>query len=311
MPKITKEAKSKKDEISKIANSTKTPSKVKSKLPSKSATNKTTTQKGNINEATSKSTTKNVKSRSSIKVKNINKKVTTKTIKKEVAKDSKISKVHATRLPRKVKTAFPENFSAMEYYDLPIKYSKTTVKLLAQTPNTLFVYWDISDDDRKMYINHYGEHFFEVTKPVLIVHNDSINYSFEIDINDFANCWYLNVNDSKCKYRIELGRRPIYNDYTNSISTTHIDTDYIYISSSNEIEAPNDHILFNPEQKMVYFKDVKTNEMSSKTINLSYMRNMGKVYNIYDMYKQIYNNEFIEEFDLSNPSSSNPTSIFK
>ena len=44
--------------------------------------------------------------------------------------------------------------------------------------------------------NQYGDNFFETTKPVLIVHNDSLNYSFEVEINDFANSWYLHVNDS-------------------------------------------------------------------------------------------------------------------
>ena len=38
----------------------------------------------------------------------------------------------------------------VEYYDLPYRYNQTVVKVLAQTPNTLFVYWDISDDDRNL-----------------------------------------------------------------------------------------------------------------------------------------------------------------
>ena len=49
---------------------------------------------------------------------------------------------------------------------------------------------------------------FSKTKPVLIIHNETMNYSFEIEINDFANSWYLHVNDADCKYVIELGRRP-------------------------------------------------------------------------------------------------------
>lgn len=149
----------------------------------------------------------------------------------------------------------------------------------------------------------YGEHFFENTRPVLIVHNDTIGYSFEVEINDFANSWYLNVADSKCDYRIELGRRPI-------TKTQEIYDDYIYVSTSNEIESPNDHILFNKEQKMVYFKNVKTGEQVSKPISsISFIRNMGKIYNIYDLYKELYQNENIEElYDLSNPSSGNPSS---
>ena len=178
---------------------------------------------------------------------------------------------------------------------------------MAQTPNNLFIYWDISDKDRDNYKKQYGENFFENTKPVLVVHNDTLNYSFEVDINDFANSWYLHINDAKCDYRIELGRRPIAKLENNE------NTNYIYISSSNEIESPNDHVLFNKNQNMVYFKNTKTGNVTNKNINanISFMRNMGKIYNIYDLYKAIYKDENIEDiFDLSNPSSGNPSSGF-
>ena len=49
------------------------------------------------------------------------------------------------------------------------------VKILYQTPDTLFVYWDIADSDRENYIKHYGENFFNITRPVLIVQNDTGN----------------------------------------------------------------------------------------------------------------------------------------
>ena len=205
----------------------------------------------------------------------------------------------------KRKTTKKQKVDIVEYYDLPYRYNQTVVKVLAQTPTNLFIYWDISDKDRENYKKQYGEDFFETTKPVLIIHNTTMNYSFEIDINDFANSWYLHVNDAKCDYQIELGRRPIKEN-------PKIDTDYIYISTSNNIESPNDHILFNKEQKMVYFRNVKTGTQIEKPIstNISFIRNMGKIYNIYDIYKAIYQTEDIEEFyDLSsNPSSGNPSS---
>ena len=56
---------------------------------------------------------------------------------------------------------------------------------------------------------------------------------------------------------------------------------------------------------MVYFRDIKTGIQTEKIVtSMSFIRNMGKIYNIYDLYKQIYQNENIEEiYDLSNPSS--------
>ena len=56
---------------------------------------------------------------------------------------------------------------------------------------------------------------------------------------------------------------------------------------------------------MVYFRDVKTGIQTEKQINtLSFIQNMGKIYDIYDLYQEIYQNENIEGiYDLSNPSS--------
>ena len=263
----------------------------KKSTSSKSSDKKSTTAKSETTTASSstkkKTATSSTRKRAATTKKATTKKSTT-TRKKTAAKKTSSKK---------------EKIEVVEYYDLPYRYNQTVVKVLAQTPTNLFIYWDISDKDRKNFEKKYGEHFFENTRPVLIVHNDTIGYSFEVEINDFANSWYLNVADSKCDYRIELGRRPI-------TKTQEIQNDYIYVSTSNEIESPNDHILFNKEQKMVYLKNVKTGEQMSKPISsISFIRNMGKIYDIYDLYKKLYQNENIEElYDLSNPSSGNPSS---
>ena len=180
---------------------------------------------------------------------------------------------------------------------MPYRYNETVVRILAQTPTTLFVYWDISDKDREKYVETYGENFFANTIPVLIVHNKTMNYSFEIEINDFANSWYFTVSDSKCDYEIELGRRakPMQIQLPNN---------YLYITSSNTIEAPNDHILFEKKQENVFFRNVKTNERISRNVaSFEFMRYVGRIYNIYDLYKKIYKNEKLENLE-KNPSSS-------
>ena len=296
---VAKKSTAKKDIVkktdSKKSSTTKNVAKKTSATSKSVATKRTTSKTGATNEpvaieisATKKSTTN--KKRPSTK--SATKRVST----KSASKKSTTSKRKTTK---------KQKVDIVEYYDLPYRYNQTVVKVLAQTPTNLFIYWDISDKDRENYKKQYGEDFFETTKPVLIIHNTTMNYSFEIDINDFANSWYLHVNDAKCDYQIELGRRPIKEN-------PKIDTDYIYISTSNNIESPNDHILFNKEQKMVYFRNVKTGTQIEKPIstNISFIRNMGKIYNIYDIYKAIYQTEDIEEFyDLSsNPSSGNPSS---
>ena len=269
----------------------------------KDVVTKTDTKKSSTSKSVAKKTSATSKTVATKKATSTKKKPATKSsTKKTVSKKSTLKK--STTSKRKSMATKKPKVDIVEYYDLPYRYNQTVVKLLAQTPTNLFIYWDISDADRENYKAQYGEDFFETTKPVLIVHNTTMNYSFEVDINDFANSWYLHVNDAKCDYRIELGRRPIKEN-------PKIQTDYIYISTSNNIESPNDHILFNKEQKMVYFRNVKTGVQIEKPIsaNISFIRNMGKIYNIYDIYKAIYQNENIEEiYDLSNPSSGNPSS---
>ena len=198
--------------------------------------------------------------------------------------------------------------SSVEYYDLPYRYNETTVKILAQTPTMLFIYWDISDKDRASYAEKYGKDFFNTTKPVLIVTNKTMNYTFEVEINDFANSWYLHVNDADCDYSIELGRRPVY-------PSSGIDN-YIHISTSNDMEMPNNHILFDKLGKSVFFKNVKNNFVEEKDISsISFIKNLGKVYHIYELYKEMYKDEInIEELnneDIKLNLSSSSSSTFR
>jgi len=280
----------------------------KEKEVKKAKATKSTSKKTNNTEKTAvKKTTSRKKAVATTKKKEPVKKATTKkeTTKKTSSATKKVAKTTAKKTSvakktttRKKAVKKQEKVVPVEYYDLPYRYNQTVVKVLAQTPSTLFIYWDISDEDRKNYEKHYGEDFFNNTKPVLIVHNDTLGYSFEVEINDFANSWYLHVADSKCDYRIELGRRPI-------VKTEKLTDDYIYVTTSNEMQAPNDRILFNKDQKMVYFKNVKTGTITEKPINtLSFITNMGKIYDIYDLYKEIYQDENVEGiYDLKNPSS--------
>ena len=271
MPKTTKEV-NKKDnknlDSKSISSSKKTSSKAvstKSKVASKS-TNKSVAKKASASKTkntVSKKTTSNKKTPS----------------KKSVSKAKKSNSINI-----------------LEYYDLPYRYNETIVKILAQTPKKLFVYWDIADSDRENYINQYGNDFFEKTKPVLIINNTTMNYTFEIEINDFANCWYFDINDEKCEYSVELGRRPKENNIE-------LPNNYLYISSSNKIESPNGHILFEKEQNVIFYKDVKTNETFSKSIpKIDFIKYLGKAYKMQEIYKKIYKDEQL--LDINNPSSS-------
>ena len=270
---------------------------------SSTASAKKSTSKKTATKTTKKSTT--TRTRKTASTTSVRKKTTKKSTTKATIKEIIPEEITAS-------TDLTKKIDIIEYYDLPYRYNQTVVKVLAQTPTTLFIYWDISDDDRKKFIEQYGEDFFNNTKPVLIIHNNTMHYSFEIDIDDFANSWYLHVNDANCEYSIELGRRP---KYYNDDKHVDIPNNYLYVSSSNTIEAPNDHVLFDKNLKNVYFKDVKTNIVTAKDItSISFFRNMGKIYNLYDLKSDFNKNSWINsnhwQLDLKNPSSGS-SSTFK
>lgn len=277
--------------------------KSKSKKNDKKSKKETSTSLKKEKATSKKSTTKEVsKNKLDVSKKTLPQIVEKETLQKNTEKKSTKPTIHT--------------FSP-EYYDLPYRYNKTVVKILAQTPTNLFVYWEISDDDREKLKEQYGQYFFEITKPVLVIHNLTMNYSFEIDINDFANSWYFHVNDSSCEYKIELGRRPIpinYNympqyDVEKNGPINPVQVPFIYISSSNNLEAPNDHILFNNTNK-IYFRNVKTNQIIEKDVkDFPFIVKDNKFVNIYELYKKLYKDEISDgKFDRMNPSSGNPSS---
>lgn len=184
-----------------------------------------------------------------------------------------------------------ENAKPIEYYDLPYRYNQTVIKILAQTPHSIYIYWDISDDDRNKMIEKYGENLFYDTKPVLLVHNQTQNYSFEVEIDDFTNSWYLRTPTSNCVFNIELGRKKISND--NNIQFDSSDN-ILHISSSNNIESPNDHVLNESFNSPIYFKNIKTNELEERKIS-----NLSSIKNLY------------KEFDFNDEFIHNPSSDFK
>lgn len=211
----------------------------------------------------------------------------------------------------KTKETSKDFANILEYYDLPYRYNETVVKILAQTPKILFVYWDISDKDREKYKEKYGEYFFNDTYPVLIIHNKTLNYSQEIEINDFANSWYINLSNSRSEYYVELGRR--FKDYAKrnpDLPPIEDVNSVIPVTSSNNLVMPNDHVLLEEIKPRVKYRNVKTNEETYK--DTQHILANNKLIDFYSLYKEIYQVENLSNiFSLSNPSSGNPTSTFK
>ncbi len=196
----------------------------------------------------------------------------------------------------------------LEYYDLPYRYNETIVKVLAQTPQKLFVYWDISDNDRKKYEDTFGQNFYNNTYPVLLLYNEDKQYVREIAVNDFANSWYIDISDPKTKYIIQLGRK--FKDGYLDIDYDKVRrnniilrNDYLPYAESNMMEAPNDHVLIEELPDFIRFRNVKTNE--EYLIDVKGMRQLfGKNYDVSAFYKDQFDGEFENgKFDMKNPSS--------
>lgn len=227
-----------------------------------------------------------------------------------------------SKKPASNKKTMPKTSSVInEYYDLPTSYPETIVKILAQTPTILFVYWDVSEKDKQKLKKQFGEDIFQNTTPYLIIKNETKNYQYEVEVNDYANSWYLHIPDSDCKYEVILIRKAKgnfnpnnsennnnnnnsnNNSNSNNTHKSYNNSDFnntyysvinncITITSSNDLQTPNDHILFEKLGRNIFFQNVKSREVQSKDISsFAYMHNIGRIYHIYDLYKEMYKDE--------------------
>ncbi len=297
LEKVDSKSKKKLDEVTPVIKETAKKTTTKAKKKADEITPKI---KEKVKKAATKAKKKTEKTTANVK----------KELKETASKTKKPTKKAMSTTRKKVVTKTKEKVNdftstfldIVEYYDLPYRYNKTTVKVLAQDPNTLFVYWDLNDDDLQSFKELYGNNFLYITKPVLVVHNITDGYSFEIDINDFANNWYIHVNDTKCKYIVELGRRPNQNNEIFNIQNNE-PTQFVKILSSNEIENPNDHVLYYENKQKLHFKNIKTNVVITKIIDNKNKKHFAEIYKYFS-----FDEDSNNKFDFENPSSNTPTS---
>ena len=303
---VETEEKEKSETAKKTARKTSTAESKATTKKSTSATKKAdSTTKADTTTKTKKTTATTTKPKTSTKA-TTKKASTTRKTKKTVADlENIVADVENDLALENAENEAKEKVSVVEYYDLPYRYNQTVVKILAQTPNILFVYWDISDYDRNNFVSQYGENFFNNTVPVLLVINKTMNYSYEVQINDFANSWYLHVNDANCEYQVELGRRNKEN-YQNYYSN------YYYVTTSNNLDMPNDHILLDNIPHNVLFKNVKTQELVEKPIvNIEFLKEFAKNKEFYKYFKELLNGELEGDGITLNLPSSHTSSSFK
>ena len=284
-------------EVSKATSTVKKAAAKKSKTPAKKVSKSTKTEKSaaKLDNTVLKTTKEKSVKKSKTTTKKASSSKTSKARKTKIAKVPSLATKRRTKSVSKEKETKKDFAHILEYYDLPYRYNETVVKILAQTPKILFVYWDISDSDREKYVEKYGEYFFNDTYPVLIVHNKTLNYSQEIEINDFANSWYIHLPDSRSEYYVELGRR--FKEYAKrNPEMPHKEeiNSVIPVSSSNDLIMPNDHVLLEEIKPQVKYRNVKTNEETFK--NTTRILANNKLIDFYNLYKELYQVEDLSSF---------------
>lgn len=151
-----------------------------------------------------------------------------------------------------------------EYYDLPIKYDQTLIRLLVQSPTRMYAYWEVSDDTMKYFSNNF--HNYSDCTPALKITNITKNYSYIIPVDPFANNYYIDVKDTGCDYKIELGRtknNEFLNIYTSNNVTMPI---FSRIDDTKNNFIDSDEVLFGNYLCIADKKKIKvyTNKESRK-----------------------------------------------
>jgi hypothetical protein len=108
------------------------------------------------------------------------------------------------------------SFAGPKYFfetDIPDSYNETYMRALPRDPQWLFAYWEISESTRNELRANMGETAFSSAKRIVrLIDVTDINYDganaeryVDIEINEFANNWYVQVPESGRSYVLELG----------------------------------------------------------------------------------------------------------
>lgn len=117
-----------------------------------------------------------------------------------------------------------------KHNQLPGQYNKDTFVLMPRDPNWVYAYWEITHERlqkaRKRHLQEWG-----LSQPLIrlydITQNRETPELIDVCINDFSNCWYIDVRRPKHRIVGEIGRL---------LS----DKRFIPLARSNEIILPAD-----------------------------------------------------------------------
>ena len=128
--------------------------------------------------------------------------------------------------------------------NIPDAYNKTYIRALPRDPYWLFIYWEVTQQSIEKEKNNMGAKKFDSARSVLRVfdvtesdnaQSNQINY-FDIEINKYANNWYLKVSPPGRTFLIKYGL----------LAT---DGTFYEIVQSNLVQTPRDNVSDSIDEK--------------------------------------------------------------
>ncbi|MEW6182055.1 MAG: DUF4912 domain-containing protein [Bacillota bacterium] len=98
--------------------------------------------------------------------------------------------------------------------ELPRRYGKNQMALLARDPYWLFAYWEISATKQEEFAARYGPEAWHTSRPVLRLYDvtgvdfkgNNANTYVDISVNEEADNWYMEVGQPNRSFCVDLGR---------------------------------------------------------------------------------------------------------
>lgn len=169
-------------------------------------------------------------------------------------------------------------------YNIPNGYGHDRITLIARDPHTLYTYWEISHSRINALLHEFGHELYEKSVPAIKVTNISKNSTLYVEINDYANNWYINVEDVNCLFIVEIGRR---------VS----DMFFISLASSNYALTPGDNFSTNTAAYFTDYCEIRKGSYSFKT---------GEIYQNYSLssyYESLFGVSSLEMFGMNRQES--------
>jgi hypothetical protein len=117
--------------------------------------------------------------------------------------------------------------------EIPGTYNDTKIVLLVRDPFWIYTYWDIDNEKRNELNLHHGHNkhmvlrVYDVTD--VVFNGFNAHSSFDLDINDFTNNWYIKLPAPNRSYCVDIA---IINEHG----------EYVLIARSNTVQVPRDTV---------------------------------------------------------------------